>query len=417
MLKAGVNGPDYAKDILALVAGHDLDLSARATVAMAAPVDLEERLAAILNKKGNRNSLSGRAVLITLLFSLSVFFPVAMLKAAPNQRNALDLLKDPASRDSASKPDDEKTNEPIDQYEALPKMGVTINISDGESAFIGTRDGTLQGIDLETGKTLWRSNLDSLSLFSAVIKHDRIYTADTTGRVWCLDPSSGRVLWAWGDSKQPLARDRLARAYLNVHGQSAPKSMDAQSLLDAISSRVQAEPPEQNPPKAPQHVIVFRLQNVKASVIEDLLSHLLIEDTKCVADERTNSLIVSGTKHNIERVKSVIEILDANVVPGVVTGDFDMDGDLDLFLINGKPMQKTKPAPKVELSFSELELNFDLGRNDDDSKANSTETSLVIEISPDVPFERLHKLMNAIETAGFTTVKIKTVEVPSKTAK
>ena len=60
--------------------------------------------------------------------------------------------------------------------------------------FIADLDGAIYGLDLRTGKQVWRHPTDSSFLAPAACRDGRVYVGDMDGTFYCLDAGKGNVL-------------------------------------------------------------------------------------------------------------------------------------------------------------------------------------------------------------------------------
>jgi TonB family protein len=80
VLRLGIDGPEYAGHLLELVRTLQPAATPSFAVAMAQQSNLESRLVALLDAKINRKRLSRRAAWVTVLASLSLLLPVAVVR-------------------------------------------------------------------------------------------------------------------------------------------------------------------------------------------------------------------------------------------------------------------------------------------------------------------------------------------------
>jgi alcohol dehydrogenase (cytochrome c) len=57
--------------------------------------------------------------------------------------------------------------------------------------------GELDAIDVNTGRILWTSKLDSLAVGSALVAGDLVFTSTFAGKVVAFDRASGKQVWSW----------------------------------------------------------------------------------------------------------------------------------------------------------------------------------------------------------------------------
>jgi alcohol dehydrogenase (cytochrome c) len=60
-----------------------------------------------------------------------------------------------------------------------------------------TGTGELDAIDVNTGRILWTSKLDSLAVGSALVAGDLVFTSTFTGKVLAFNRGSGKQVWSW----------------------------------------------------------------------------------------------------------------------------------------------------------------------------------------------------------------------------
>lgn len=97
----------------------------------------------------------------------------------------------PGRRLSAANVDYEGTLRWIgDQVEA-----VTSPVAAGNTVAVGTRNGTVAGIDFATGEARWAFPLSGVEAPPAT-DGDRFYVADRRGRCHALDPADGTAVWS-----------------------------------------------------------------------------------------------------------------------------------------------------------------------------------------------------------------------------
>jgi beta-lactamase regulating signal transducer with metallopeptidase domain len=80
VLRQGISGPEYAGHLLELVRTLQPSRTPSLAVAMAHRSHLESRLIALLDAKINRNQVSRKAALATLLTALCLLFPIAAVR-------------------------------------------------------------------------------------------------------------------------------------------------------------------------------------------------------------------------------------------------------------------------------------------------------------------------------------------------
>lgn len=80
VLRQGISGPEYAGHLLELVRTLQPGATPAPAVAMAHQSNLESRLVALLDAKINRNQVSRKAALVTLLAAACLLFPIAAVR-------------------------------------------------------------------------------------------------------------------------------------------------------------------------------------------------------------------------------------------------------------------------------------------------------------------------------------------------
>jgi len=70
-------------------------------------------------------------------------------------------------------------------------------VAAGGIVSVGTYDGILHGIDIETGTTRWRFQTGGPILHSPAIVAGRVYTGSHDGAVYCVDANSGAKVWSY----------------------------------------------------------------------------------------------------------------------------------------------------------------------------------------------------------------------------
>ena len=86
VLQSGVKATDYAQHLLDVVAGYRFrGTAALSAVAMARRSRLEGRLNSIMSERLNRQSLSRRLVVITVVLGAALLLPFAMIQAQPSE--------------------------------------------------------------------------------------------------------------------------------------------------------------------------------------------------------------------------------------------------------------------------------------------------------------------------------------------
>jgi alcohol dehydrogenase (cytochrome c) len=62
---------------------------------------------------------------------------------------------------------------------------------------VTTGTGELDAIDVNTGRILWTSKLDSLDTGGALVAGDLVFTSTLSGKVLAFDRASGKQVWSW----------------------------------------------------------------------------------------------------------------------------------------------------------------------------------------------------------------------------
>ena len=121
----------------------------------------------------------------------------------------------------------------------------------GGMAFVGSRDGAIYGLDLETGSRRWRiSHQGSWVIGSPTVNNSRVFVGSSDGHfVQALDPGSGRELWRRPTSANVLASPLLVGGSLVI----------ATSRTDAAAGDLMVLDPESG-------VVRWRLPLDEASV-------------------------------------------------------------------------------------------------------------------------------------------------------
>ena len=88
VLRAGIKPSEYADDVLDIATAlHVAATTDSIALSMAAPSRLERRLRSIVGAALNRNALTRSAIAVTLITSVAIALPLAMLRAADEKRD------------------------------------------------------------------------------------------------------------------------------------------------------------------------------------------------------------------------------------------------------------------------------------------------------------------------------------------
>ncbi len=87
--------------------------------------------------------------------------------------------------------------ESLSQVNWEKKLGsdyILTSTSRGDSYYLGTYDGHIISLDMETGKVKWQTEL-GIPLTHLAISEQKVYGACSGGRIFALDVAKGKILW------------------------------------------------------------------------------------------------------------------------------------------------------------------------------------------------------------------------------
>lgn len=93
-------------------------------------------------------------------------------------------------------------------------------VSNGESVFVGTDNGTLYALDIRTGREVWTFEADHAIYGAPAVQGDDLFVGSHDGRVYALDARDGRERWRYDADGGISATPTVAADTIYVGGDS-----------------------------------------------------------------------------------------------------------------------------------------------------------------------------------------------------
>jgi len=144
------------------------------------------------------------------------------------------------------------------------------------------------------------------------------FVADATGKTLIIDPAvHGNVQVV--SSKAVNRRDlyQLFLSILKVHGYVAVEAGDVVRVLPAAAAREQAVPLNLDRPAGSGNEVltqVIQVGNVSAEQLVPILRPLAAADAQMTAYAASNSIIITDSAANIERIRNMVQFIDKTAV-------------------------------------------------------------------------------------------------------
>lgn len=145
------------------------------------------------------------------------------------------------------------------------------------------------------------------------------FVAEATGKTIIIDPAVQGTVQVI--SATPVGRDELYQLFLSildVQGYSAVESSNVVRVIPAQNARTTPIPVNLDQPAPDSSELitqVIQVNNVSAVQLVPILRPLAAQQAQMTAYAASNSIIISDTAANIEKIRTLAEFIDSSAVP------------------------------------------------------------------------------------------------------